>query len=83
MCMHTVISYAPPTSGFHYRDTLALTDDILSRKACILALYYEFHKLIITKTNLLGSDVTTAQSKSLVGGEVANAQMNLSCTVYA
>ena len=78
MCMHTLISYAPPTSGFHYRDTLALTDDILPRKACILAVYYECHRLIITRTNLLGSDVTTVQSKSLVGGEVANALMNLS-----
>ena len=52
--------------------------DIPPRKTCILAVYYECHRLIITGTNLLGSDVTTVQSKSLVGGEVANALMNLS-----
>ena len=52
-------------SGFHYRDTLALTDYILPQKACILVVYYEHHTLIITRTNLMGSDVTTVKSKSL------------------
>ena len=38
---------------FIYRDTLALTDDILPMRACILAVYYKCHRLSITRTNLL------------------------------
>ena len=52
--MHTLISYAPPTSGFHYRDTPALTDDILPWKACILAIYYECHRLSLLLDKLTG-----------------------------
>ena len=43
MCMRTHQLRLPvpsaPNSGIHYRGTLALTDDILPRRACILTLY--------------------------------------------